>query len=74
MAYIFKTCRHFLRTIPNLIYDETNTEDVNTMCEDHDYDAMRYFFMANPIAPQPPRKEPDIRGFDPLSLKYPEAG
>ena len=52
MAYIFKTCRHFLRTIPNLIYDDVNCEDVNTACEDHDYDAMRYFFMANPIAPK----------------------
>lgn len=74
MAYIFKTCRQFIRTIPNLIYDETNTEDVNTMCEDHDYDAMRYFFMANPIAPQPPRPSDPERGFDPLSLQYPEAG
>lgn len=52
MAYIFNNCRQFLRTIPNLIYDEINVEDVNTSSEDHDYDAMRYFFMANPIAPK----------------------
>lgn len=52
MAYIFNTCRPFLRTVPSLVYDEANCEDVDTRCEDHDYDAMRYFFMANPIAPR----------------------
>lgn len=66
MAYIFNTCKPFLRTIPNLTYDEVNTEDVNTMCEDHDYDAMRYFFMANPIKPQRPAVMPGRNGFDPL--------
>lgn len=51
-AYVFNTCKHFIRTIPALIYDTKNVEDVNTSQEDHDYDAMRYFFMENPIAPQ----------------------
>lgn len=67
MAYVFSTCRPFLRTIGALIYDEVNTEDVDTRCEDHDYDAMRYFFMANPIAPpRPAAAKPDLL-FDPLS-------
>lgn len=52
MAYVFNTCKHFIRTIPNLVYDLHNVEDINTMQEDHDYDAMRYFFMENPIAPK----------------------
>jgi hypothetical protein len=52
MAYVFNTCKHFLRTIPNLVYDMHNVEDVNTSQEDHDYDAMRYFFMANPLSPR----------------------
>lgn len=51
MMYVFNTCRAFIRTIPNLIYDAHHVEDVNTSQEDHDYDAMRYFFMANPIKP-----------------------
>ena len=68
MAYVFKTCRQFLRTIPNLIYDEANCEDVNTACEDHDYDAMRYFFMANPIAPKPETKQADAQ-WDPLDTQ-----
>ena len=66
MAYIFNNCRAFLRTIPALIYDTINVEDVNTACEDHDYDAMRYFFMANPIAPQKPKPIQTLKQFDPL--------
>ena len=60
MMYVFRTCRHFLRTVPNLIYDINNVEDIDTTQEDHDYDAMRYFFMANPMSPpQPkPQREP----------------
>ena len=66
MAYIFNTCRPFIRTIPNLVYDARNVEDVDSAQEDHDYDAMRYFFMANPIAPPRPKviKAPE---FNPLS-------
>ncbi len=66
MAYVFNTCRPFLRTVPNLTYDENNVEDVNTQCEDHDYDAMRYFFMANPIAPPLPEHRHSVRLFNPL--------
>lgn len=65
MMYVFNTCRPFIRTIPNLIYDMRNVEDVNSDCEDHDYDAMRYFFMENPIAsPVPTVKK--VREWDPL--------
>ena len=53
MMYVFKTCRQFIRTLPNLVYDEKNPEDRNTSMEDHDYDACRYFLMTNPL---PPRK------------------
>lgn len=56
MAYVFNTCKHFIRTIPNLVYDLHNVEDINTMQEDHDYDAMRYLFMENPIAPKAKRE------------------
>ena len=52
MMYVFKTCREFIRTLPNLVYDEKNPEDINTSMEDHDYDACRYFLMLNPIAPR----------------------
>ena len=67
MAYIFNTCRPILRTLPNLTYDNVNTEDINTNEEDHDYDAMRYFFMANPIGPVE-RTVPAPTRFNPLDL------
>lgn len=66
MAYIFNNCRAFLRTVPSLVYDSVNVEDVNTSCEDHDYDAMRYFFMANPIAPTRPKAIAPPPPFNPL--------
>ena len=52
MMYVFNTCRHFIRTVPNLMYDESNVEDINTKSEDHIYDCVRYVLMANPITPR----------------------
>lgn len=49
--YVFNTCREFIRTFPNLVYDEHKVEDIDTTMEDHDYDALRYFLMENPIKP-----------------------
>lgn len=55
--YIFNTCKDWIRTVPNLPYDEKKVEDVNTDAEDHDYDATRYFLMEHPITAtkKPPR-------------------
>lgn len=66
MFYVFSTCKHFIRTVPNLVYSEINVEDVDTDGEDHAYDEARYICMANPIAPRINVK-PAARGFDPLS-------
>ncbi|MEG1492139.1 MAG: terminase family protein [Oscillospiraceae bacterium] len=65
MLYVFDTCKHFIRTIPNLVYDSTDVEDVDTDGEDHIYDELRYLCMANPIAPRP-RKVKEIRAYNPL--------
>ncbi|MGM9937146.1 MAG: phage terminase large subunit [Candidatus Ornithomonoglobus sp.] len=67
MAYIFNTCKPFIRTIPNLVYDTRNVEDVDSSQEDHDYDAMRYFFMMNPLGTPEP-KAPMRKVFDPLDI------
>lgn len=32
---VFKTCRHFIRTIPALVYDSKHVEDIDTDGEDH---------------------------------------
>jgi hypothetical protein len=68
MLYVFNTCKHFIRTVPNLVYSEVNVEDVNTDGEDHIYDECRYVCMENPIAPRK-NNEPEERGFDPLSTE-----
>ena len=52
MLYVFTTCRHFIRTVPNLVYDETDVEDIDTDGEDHIYDELRYVCMKNPISPR----------------------
>lgn len=65
--YVFKTCRQFIRTIPNLIYSTVNVEDIDTTQEDHDYDACRYFLMENPIAARIDVEEP-IKHWSPLDI------
>ena len=66
MFYCFNTCKHFIRTIPSLVYSETDVEDVDTKQEDHIYDEFRYICMENPIkAPTPIEKKEEQ--FDPLS-------
>lgn len=52
MLYVFKTCRNFIRTIPALVYDETNVEDIDTNGEDHIYDECRYACMEMQISPR----------------------
>ncbi len=68
MMYVFKTCRHFIRTIPNLVYDTTNVEDINSDNEDHIYDCVRYVLMDNPINPVSNSVSVKKLEFDPLEL------
>lgn len=65
MFYTFSTCKHFIRTIPALVYDEKDVEDIDTDGEDHIYDEWRYVCMRNPIAP-PIEEKPKIKPYDPL--------
>lgn len=67
MLYVFDTCKHFIRTFPSLVYDETNVEDVDTDGEDHAYDMVRYVCMKNPIAPRK-RERKKIPQYDPLDM------
>lgn len=66
MLYVFNTCPHFIRTVPNLVYDEKDVEDIDTDGEDHIYDELRYVCMENPIAPRQ-NKPPALVVYDPLS-------
>ena len=67
MFYVFNTCKHFIRTIPNLVYDEKDVEDINTDGEDHIYDECRYVLMENPIAPRKNEAKKKVYD-DPLDL------
>ena len=66
MLYVFSTCKHFIRTLPALVYDESRVEDINSDGEDHIYDELRYVCMENPISrgAQMPAQKP---AYSPLS-------
>ena len=66
MMYVFSNCKAFIRTIPQLMYDENKPEDVNTKQEDHVADEVRYMCMMNPMKPVPVKeRKPQI--YDPLA-------
>lgn len=68
MLYVFSGCRAFIRTIPELLFDQTDAEDVDTRQEDHVADESRYFCMSRPIPPQKRDMAPVLRD-DPLNMR-----
>ncbi len=69
MMYVFKNCTDFIRTIPALVYDLNDVEDIDTKTEDHIYDETRYICMARPIKARKNMMAPKtIQEFDPLNL------
>ena len=67
MLYVFDTCKHFIRTIPELVYDQTDVEDIDTDGEDHIYDECRYVAMEHPINP-PKKPLPKRSQYSPLDI------
>ncbi len=67
MLYIFKTCKHFIRTIPALVYDNCNVEDIDTSTEDHIYDECRYVLMHIPLKARHNAQPTNQEKFSPLS-------
>ena len=65
MMYVFDTCKAFIRTVPLMIYDEYDPEDLDTELEDHVCDEWRYFCMSRPIKPVATHQPREIRA-DPL--------
>lgn len=66
MLYVFSTCKHFIRTVPNLVYDACDVEDIDTDGEDHIYDELRYVCMKNPISLKT-AEIPQPKPYDPLA-------
>ncbi|MBI3615030.1 MAG: hypothetical protein HY211_00765 [Candidatus Omnitrophica bacterium] len=59
---VMDSCRDFIRTLPGLIHDEHNPEDLDTSGEDHAADETRYAVMSRPQAtPAPTAKSPEER-------------
>lgn len=50
MMQIYSTCEQFIRTIPDLVVDPNNIEDIDTKGEDHIYDEACHICMARPIS------------------------
>lgn len=48
---VFNTCKNFIRTVPTLPPDDYDPEDVNTECEDHLWDCLRYGVMRKRRSP-----------------------
>ncbi len=54
---VFDTCRDgAIRTLPNLVLDRDDPEDVDTRTEDHTYDELRYACMSRPWVQRSPRR------------------
>ena len=67
MLYVFNTCRHFIRTVPALVYDTVHVEDVDSTTEDHIYDECRYVCMEHPI--NPIKRKPEPKEYNPLEYE-----
>lgn len=48
MIFFFSTCRDLIRTLPMMIHDINNPEDLDTDLEDHAVDECRYGVMSRP--------------------------
>ena len=51
---VFRNCVDFIRTIPAMVHDSTNPEDLDTAGEDHCADETRLFLMSRPVTPKKP--------------------
>lgn len=56
---VFSTCKHWIRTVPALMPDENNPEDVNSNLEDHAWDETRYALLQVRRAPEEEQKSAD---------------
>ena len=60
--YIIKgTCPNLIRTIPQMVRDEKNPEDIDTTLEDHSVDACRYALTHTQVPNKPVQKVPKLQ-------------
>ena len=65
---IFRSCVNLIRTLPQLVHDQTRPEDVDTDGEDHAYDALRYGLMNRPAIKTKRSRQSDVpAGVSPIT-------
>lgn len=62
---VFNTCPYLIESLPGLIHDEHNAEDINSKGDDHGADALRYGLMTKPLISKKP-----VRGIPAFSFAY----
>lgn len=67
---ICSNCVNLIRTLPDMIYDDLNVEDIADGLEDHAPEAFRYGLMSRP-SPTIIVQKPDIKPFDPFASNKP---
>ena len=55
--FVFNTCFHLIRTLPDITHDKNQPEKYDTNGEDHAVDAIGYGCLSRPLAPDRPRKK-----------------
>lgn len=56
--HVFDTCTYLIESLPGLIHDDHDPEDLNTKGDDHAADALRYGLMTKPMIPKKPNIAP----------------
>lgn len=59
---IMRRCANLIRTLPLMVQDANDPEDIDTTLEDHAVDALRYGLMAAPWLDQTKRQKPRAYG------------
>ena len=49
MLQVYSTCQHFIRTVPSLIVDDSDVEEIDTGGEDHVADEAAHVMMYRPV-------------------------
>lgn len=60
MLQVYSNCIHFIRTVPSLIVDPNNIEDVESSGEDHCADEASLLFMNRPLTQLPTKEEKTV--------------
>lgn len=55
--YVFSTCFHLIRTLPEITHDKNQPEKYDTNGEDHLVDALGYGCLSRPYKPTKPKKK-----------------